>query len=390
MNNKPLVVHDFFTFPGGGEKLVKVLADGLGATLWTGELNLRYFPEDFFQNSWPNSLKAHAKPPFWLRLSKTAQLWWAFSNFPRCAPAWTIFSGSLSLLAHKRIFGQKILYCHTPPRLLYDQERNFLRLTPWYQRWALRLLMILYKKAYARAIQDMDLIIANSNNVQQRIKSYLGLDSVVVHPPIETEKFCWLGQEDFYLSTARLDPLKRVDIIVEAFKKMPDKKLMVISGGSEEEKIKKMAEDAENIQILGWVSEEKLRKLMGQCIASIYIPRDEDFGMSPVESLAAGKPVIGVQEGGLMETIGDWGLRIADCELRITNCGLGIGDWGLNKGMIEIECGVLVRPEPDVEDMIQAVRYLDYKRSREKKRACEQRAKAFDQSVFLDKMKSVI
>jgi glycosyltransferase involved in cell wall biosynthesis len=76
----------------------------------------------------------------------------------------------------------------------------------------IRYLRPLYEEAIAR----MDTIITNSENVRSRIKKYLGIDSRVIYPPCETEKFKWLGQEDFYLSTARLDPLKRVDLVVKA------------------------------------------------------------------------------------------------------------------------------------------------------------------------------
>lgn len=158
----------------------------------------------------------------------------------------------------------------------------------------------------------MDVVVANSKNVQRRIKKYLDLDSVVIYPPCETEKFKWLGQGDYYLSMARLDPLKRVDMIVEAFQQMPDKKLIVVSEGPDFAKIQKMAHGYGNIQILGKVNEDKLLELVGNCIATIYIPKDEDFGMCPVESMAAGKPVIGVAEGGLLETLieGETGILI--------------------------------------------------------------------------------
>ena len=164
--------------------------------------------------------------------------------------------------------------------------------------------MFLYRFSYERAIRCMDIIIYHSETVRKRIERFLGYDSVVIYPPCETERFQWIEGGDFYLSTARLDPMKRVDLIVKAFKKMPDKRLVVVSGGADMPGIKQIAEESPNIEVLGWISETRLCDLMGRCIATIYIPRDEDFGISPVESMAAGKPVIGVQEGGLLETVG--------------------------------------------------------------------------------------
>lgn len=107
--------------------------------------------------------------------------------------------------------------------------------------------------------------------------------------------------------------IKRVDLIVSAFKKMPDKKLIVASGGSELEHLQHLASNAPNITFTGWIDHEELVRLMGNAIATIYMPKDEDFGISPVESMAAGKPVIGVNEGGVMETVmdGETGTLIA-------------------------------------------------------------------------------
>ncbi|MEA1867848.1 MAG: glycosyltransferase, partial [Thermodesulfobacteriota bacterium] len=173
------------------------------------------------------------------------------------------------------------------------------------------------------------------------------------------EKFNWLGQEDFYLSTARLDPLKRVDIVVKAFLDMPEKKLKVVSGGPDMPKIKKLAQGAKNIQVLGWADEKMLVELVGRCIATIYIPRDEDFGMAPIESMAAGKPVIGVAEGGLLETV------------------------------VDGETGILIKADPSPEDVIQAVPNMPPERSKDMRKACERRAKLFDKDVFVNRMREV-
>jgi len=337
-----------------------VLAKTFHAKLWTGHLNSSCFPDTYFKDIIPLSLQAYDTSPFWLRFSKTCQMMHSFAHFPLQNPCSTIFSGSLSLLAYKRITGPKILYCHTPPRLLYDQRDFYIRQTAFINRPAMMALMYLYKKAYEDAFRSMDLIIANSKNVQNRIKHYLSADSVVVYPPCDVTGFKWLGQEDYYLSTARPDLLKRVDVIVKAFLEMPDKKLVVVSGGSELERIREMAQDAQNIYILGWVDEMQLARLTGKCIAAIYIPRDEDFGMSPVESMAAGKPVIGVAEGGLFETV--------------------------KHG----ETGILINAFPSYEDVIQAVRQMTPARAKEMRRACEKRALKFGIDVFEKQIRSIL
>jgi glycosyltransferase involved in cell wall biosynthesis len=151
------------------------------------------------------------------------------------------------------------------------------------------------------------------------LRQYLGIDHVaVIHPPIDTQNFRWLGQHAYYLSTARLEPYKRVDLIVRAFMEMPNRRLLVASGGSQYAELRELAAEHSNIHFTGWLSDKQLRAFIGRCIATIYLPVEEDFGISPVESMAAGKPVIGVAEGGLIETVvpGETGLLLAPRSLK--------------------------------------------------------------------------
>jgi len=241
--------------------------------------------------------------------------------------------------------------------------------------------MMTYRLAYQKAICHMDHIITNSNTVRERTERYLGRDSLVVYPPCETERFRWIEEGNFFLSTARVDPLKRVALIVEAFMNMPEKRLVVVSGGLDLPKICRMAKGAQNIEILGWVDDEKFSDLMGRCIATIYIPRNEDFGISPVESMAAGKPVIGVQEGGLLETVGDVEGLKAEGMGRVEDVG---------GGLMFTDCGVLVPKDPGVGDVVKAVEWMTMERALRMRGACEARARRFDTRVFLKKMQDVL
>ena len=110
----------------------------------------------------------------------------------------------------------------------------------------------------------------------------------------------------------------------------------------------------------GWTSEEELLKLMGNAIASIYIPLDEDFGISPVESMAAGKPVIGVREGGLLETV------------------------------VHGETGFLIPSNPSEEDLIEAVQKMGPETAGTMRRPCETRARQFDKKIFVEKIYAVL
>ena len=250
-------------------------------------------------------------------------------------------------------------YCHTPPRILYDHRDFYLARQPRLRRPLWRLLAGRYRRRYEAAVRAMDAVIANSETVRRRIRDFLGLDAVVVHPPVDTAAYQYKGQEPFYLSTARVDVLKRVDRVVAAFAAMPDKKLVVVSGGSELDRVRAMARGCPNIDIRGWTEAAELRRLIGTAVATIYIPRDEDFGISPVESMAAGKPVIGVREGGLTETV------------------------------VHGETGVLLPPDPTPEDVARAVRALGPAEALAMREACQRRAAAFDTKVFVDNMREL-
>lgn len=274
---------------------------------------------------------------------------------------WVLYSGNYAPVAvHNHPDGRNILYCHTIPRFAYDLRDHYLHSCPFWQRPALRALIAYIRPRYEAAIGKMDMIIANSQNVRQRIQHYLGRDSLVIHPPCEIDAFRWQAQDDYYLSLARLEPLKRVPLIIEAFRRMPDKRLVVASGGSELTRLQRIAEGAGNIHFTGWTDEPQLQKLIGHAIATLYLPKDEDFGMSPVESIAAGKPVIGVAEGGLLETV------------------------------VDGETGLLIPANPQPEDIIQAVQAMTPQHALQMRRACEARAQLFARDIFLDKMRQIL
>jgi len=359
MSNRPLVLHDAFAFPGGGEKVAVALARAFGAELVTGFFDGAAFPADYFAGGPPRSLGAAGRHPLAARLSQTLAMCLAFEGLPRVAAPLAVHSGALSLLAHRRIDGPQMLYCHTPPRTLYDHRDFYLARQSGLRRPLYRLLAARYRRRYETAARAMDAIAANSETVRRRIHDFLGLPAEVVYPPVDTAAFPNLGQEPFYLSTARVDVLKRVDVVVRAFCDLPDKRLVVVSGGSELERVRQLAAGRANIEIRGWTEEAALRRLVGSAIATIYIPRDEDFGISPVESMAAGKPVVGVREGGLTETV------------------------------VHGETGILLDPDPQPGDVARAVGELGPAAALGMREACQRRAAAFDAAVFSRNMQAL-
>ena len=355
-----IILHDYFENVEGGGRLSCVLAKALHADLAYGfkVKNHPYFQEGSLQcTEYP--LMPFTSIPIW-RQFLLAESFKKKTDF-LSGYSTAVYSGFYAPLAvDNHTNGRNIYYCHTPPRFLYDQKNYFFSLIPFWQRPVLSLFNSYFRPRYERAVKKMDCIVANSENVRQRIKYYLGLDAVVVYPPCDTEKFKWRGQQNYYLSTGRLDKLKRVDLVVDAFRRMPDKKLVVVSDGPEFAMIKKMAPQVKNISIKGRVNDDQLAELIGNCIGTIYIPRDEDFGMSPVESMAAGKPVIGVAEGGLLESV------------------------------VDGETGFMVPGDPTVDDITHAVAQLTQKKALGMRETCESRAQLFREEVFVEKMKKIL
>jgi glycosyltransferase involved in cell wall biosynthesis len=356
--DKTIVLHDSFAFKGGGERLVHTLCRGLELDLALGEqsdqgFDLKTLPGRLFD------LKLSSQLWGW----RTVQRFYNFGFKTKFLKNYetVIYSGQNAPLAvHNHPAGKNIYYCHTPPRSLYDLKDHRLASLSLVQRLNHHAFNLGFQPLFEIAIDRMDVIIANSVNVQKRIKHYLQKDSIVIHPPCATQSFRWRGQEDYYFSFARLDPLKRIDVVIRAFNQMPDKRLVIASTGPELGRLEQLAKGSDNIIFTGPVDDSRLKDLLGKSIASIYIPKDEDFGMSPVESLAAGKPVLGVAEGGVMETL------------------------------VHGTTGLLIPANPSPEDLIDVVHELNPKRALAMRKDCEQRARFFDQKIFLEKMGQLI
>ncbi|VDY63103.1 GDP-mannose-dependent alpha-(1-6)-phosphatidylinositol monomannoside mannosyltransferase [Shimwellia blattae] len=151
-----------------------------------------------------------------------------------------------------------------------------------------------------RTANGVDHFIANSKFIARRIKKVYGRDADVIYPPVDVERFTLNEKkDDYYFTASRLVPYKRMDLIVEAFSHMPDKKLVVVGDGPEMPKLK--AKATSNIDILGYQSNEVMQEHMRNAKAFVFAA-EEDFGITPVEAQACGTPVIIFGKGGGLET----------------------------------------------------------------------------------------
>lgn len=196
-----------------------------------------------------------------------------------------------------------ICYCYSPMRYAWDMQHQYLRqsgkekgVMSWLMRWQLHRLR---QWDYISA-QRVDHFIAISNYIKRRIKTCYRREAEVIYPPVDVDKFCYdRPRESFYLTVSRMVPYKRIDLVIEAFNKMPDKQLVVIGDGPDYTKLASLA--GANVTLMGYQPDNVLIDYLERTRAFIFMA-EEDFGILPVEAQAAGAPVIGYGVGGLAET----------------------------------------------------------------------------------------
>lgn len=208
-----------------------------------------------------------------------------------------------------------ICYCHTPMRYVWDLYHDYLRdsgLEKGLRGKIVRLIFHYLRLWDTSTVPRVDHFIANSMHVARRIKKIYGRDSTVIYPPVDVDSFSLCTKkENFFLAASRLVQYKKMDLIVEAFSRMPEEKLVVIGDGPDMKKIK--AKAAKNIEIIGYQPNEVLTDYMQRAKAFVFAA-NEDFGIIPVEAQACGTPVIAYGKGGARETVidGETGILFDD------------------------------------------------------------------------------
>ena len=196
-----------------------------------------------------------------------------------------------------------ISYVHTPMRYAWDQMQTYLEkssLSKYGLEIPLRFTLYKSREWDFYSSQRLDYIIANSNFTSKRIKKYWGLESEVIHPPVDTKRFKYNeSRGDYYLSVNRLVPNKRIDLLIKAFNRL-NLPLIIIGDGPERLKLEKISNS--NIKFLRKISDSEVEKYMSRCKAFIYAGI-EDFGIAPVEAMASGSPVIAFGKGGVLDTV---------------------------------------------------------------------------------------
>lgn len=205
-----------------------------------------------------------------------------------------------------------VSYVHSPIRYAWDLQNQYLKESGLDKgvKGCLAKAILSYMRMWdIRTSNGVDYFIANSEFIAKRIWKCYRRKADVIYPPVDVDSFEYYdGKEDFYLTASRMVPYKKMDLIVEAFTKMPDKKLVVIGTGPDFEKISAIAKGHDNIRLMGWQPFDVLKEHMQKAKAFVFAA-EEDFGITPVEAQACGTPVIAYGRGGVLETVRGLGIK---------------------------------------------------------------------------------
>lgn len=303
---KIALVHDWLVNLSGAERVLfelhKILPEAPIYTLFASKKFVRqYLPDAYVRPSFlqliPGITRIYKKFFFLMPVAIES---FDLSDFDLVISSSAIFSKGLVLKPKTR----HICYCYSPTRQVWDlhynhaKENNFTRIAQH-----------LFRLWDRHASDRVDEFVAISEHVQRRIRKYYRRDAVIIYPPviiqnskIKIENYdSKLKINDYYLIVSRLYKHKNIDIAIEAFNKL-NLPLVIIGTGPERKKLEAKIEKGKNIKLIGFVSDEELPYYYANCRAFI-MPQEEDFGITPIEAMSYGKPVIALGKGGALETI---------------------------------------------------------------------------------------
>lgn len=310
---KVALIHDHLAQAGGAEKVLKVLAEMFPeAPIYTLLYEKKNVDKNFAGRQIETSIIQRL--PGGVRHYK-----WYLFFMPMAVEFFDLRNFDL-VISDASAFAKGVIttpdtlhicYCHTPTRYLWSDAHQYLNELK-YNKWLKKIISLTLGRLRLWdfvAAQRVDFFVANSETVQKRINKYYRRDSEIIYPPVETNKFKLADlsqqrkEDRYFLLGCRLAPYKRADIVVQAFKALgPNFRLKIFGDGLDLPRLRYLAGDADNIEFLGRVSEEKKVDLYAQALAFIN-PQEEDFGITAVEAMAAGRPVLAYRRGGVTETV---------------------------------------------------------------------------------------
>lgn len=361
---KIAVFHSFLDNIGGAEMVTLTLARELNADLYTTNISKENISKMGFADVLPRIFsigKVPRQAPFRQQLA-----FWRFRQLNlKNKYDFYIISGDWAMSAAVN-HHPNIWYAHSPLNELWEfrdfvkkELLNFWKV-PVYNIWVL-----FNQKLSLRYSLCVDNWVANSLNTKNRISKYYNQDAQIIYPPIYTKEYRNNPAQDFWLSVNRLAALKRPEMQIKAFKNLPSEKLIMVAsyekGVVQFESCKKKIDELklDNVLIKHWVEDKELKELYANCKGFMTTAQNEDFGMTVVEAMASGKPVIAPDEGGYKESV------------------------------VDGQTGILIDDINGVK-IAEAMKEIKNRMSHDRliyKDACLNQAKKFDTSVFISKIK---
>lgn len=303
---KIAIVHDWLNQRGGGEKVLEAIYGLYPAPIFT----LVHDPDSTRGTALEN---ADIRTSFIQKLPTGKRGHRKFLPFfPKAVESFD-FRGYDLVLSSSAAVSKNIIvppdtlhicYVHSPIRYAWDLEKQYLEesgLSKGLPGMMARSMLSKIRAWDALCGPRADVLIANSKFISRRIQKCYRRESAVIHPPVDVDVFELETQkEDYYFTASRMVPYKKIDLIVEAFSRMPDRKLVVIGSGPDEKKIRALA--GPNVELMGFQPTSVLREKMQKARAFVFAA-EEDFGIVPVEAQACGTPVIVFGRGGALETV---------------------------------------------------------------------------------------
>ncbi len=198
-----------------------------------------------------------------------------------------------------------VCYCYTPMRYAWESHHRYFpdERLGFFERWLLPAAFTYLRMWDVTSSHRVDRFIAISEAVRARIRKYYGRESDVIHCPVDTGRFQASAGGDYYLVVSAFAPYKRIDLAIEAAGRL-DRPLKIVGAGQDERHLKDLAASSggSGVEFLGWKTGRELVELYEGCRAFLF-PGEEDFGIAPVEAMAAGRPVIALAGGGALETV---------------------------------------------------------------------------------------
>lgn len=300
---KIALVHDYLIQDGGAEKVLAVMQEiwpqAPTYTLFFDPKKLPAFARADIRTSFLQKLPLALKKYQWyITLMPTATEHYDLSDFDVVVSSTSAFAKGIIT----RSDAVHICYCHTPTRYLWSDTHSYVEelRVPRFIKSLLPPVLSKLRAWDQQAAARVDHFIANSQTVKSRIQKYYRRDAHIIFPPVDTNRFHISPRpKTYFLTGGRLVAYKRFNLVIDACNKtgIP---LKIFGSGPVENDLRKQAKN--NVEFLGKVSDDVLHDLYADALAFIH-PQEEDFGITPVESMAAGRPVIAYKKGGALETV---------------------------------------------------------------------------------------